>query len=100
MLTQSHTQIKRWSKIVGVSMVKNGWGQSGDTTLNLTVSEKWKWTDFLHVFVADGNKLIFCMLTQIHKNFNVDQKFFCVDRVKNWCGQSGDGTQKLAISQK
>ena len=50
MLTQSHTQIKRWSKIVGVSMVKNGWGQAGDTTLNLTVSEKWKWTDFLHVF--------------------------------------------------
>ena len=35
------TQTKRWFKIFGVDMVKNGCGQSGDGTLKLAVSEEW-----------------------------------------------------------
>ena len=53
-------QIKRWLKILGAGMVKNGCGQSFDGTLKLTVSEEWtmNWL----------NKPIFCILIQIHKN--------------------------------
>ena len=43
------TQIKRWLKIFGVSMVKNGCCQSGDGTLKLTVSEEW--TDGVNLFM-------------------------------------------------
>ena len=53
-----------WSKM---SMVKNGYGQSGDGTQKLTVFEEW----------TDGiDKLIFCMLCD-HKNWSkADQKNF------------------------
>ena len=40
-------------------MVKNGYGQSGDATLELTVFEEW--TDEI-------DKLMFCMLIHDHKN--------------------------------
>ena len=44
-------QIKRWLKIFGVGVVKNGCNQSDDGTLKLTVSEESTdgITDFLHV---------------------------------------------------
>ena len=38
--TISH-KIKRWLKILGVSMVKNGSGEFGGGSLKLTVSEEW-----------------------------------------------------------
>ena len=51
-------QIKRWLKIFGVYIVKNGCGQSGDRTLKLTVSKKKTdgRIDFLHVD-TDSQKL-------------------------------------------
>ena len=51
-------QIKMWLKIFGVGMVKNGFGQSGDGILKLTLSEELTdgITDFLHVD-TDSEKL-------------------------------------------
>ena len=51
-------QIKLRLKFFGVGMVKNRFGQSGDGTLKLTVSEEWTdtITDFLHVD-KDSQKL-------------------------------------------
>ena len=70
-----------WSKI---SMIKNGYGQSGEGTLKLTAFEEW----------ADGiDKLInWCwyMITKI-KSWS---KNFWVWMVKNGCGQSGRRAQK------
>ena len=43
-------QIKRWSKILEVKMVKNGCAQSFDGTLKLSVSEEW--TDGIKWFFA------------------------------------------------
>ena len=43
-------KLKGGWKIFGVSMVKNGCGQFGDGTLNLTVSEEW--TDGIKWFFA------------------------------------------------
>ena len=45
-------------KVLGVGMVKNGCGQSGDRTLKLTVSKEWTIgiTNFLHVG-TDSQKL-------------------------------------------
>ena len=51
-------QIKRWLKMFGVGMVRNGCGQSGDGALKVTVSEGW----------TDGKNWFFCMLIQINKN--------------------------------
>ena len=45
------------------------------------------------------NSLIFCMLIQIHINEKLTKKFL-VGVGRNVCGQSGHGTQKLAISQE
>ena len=50
-------QIKRWLKSIGMGVVKNGWGKSGDASLKLTVSEEW----------IDGITY-FNMFIQIHKN--------------------------------
>ena len=61
------TQIKRWLKILGVSLVKNGFGQLGDGTLKLTVSEECQ--DEIY-------KLIFCMLILDHQKLKADQKYF------------------------
>ena len=51
-------QIEMWLKILGIGMVRNGCGQSGDGTLKLTVSEEWadRITDFLYVY-TDLQKL-------------------------------------------
>ena len=42
------TQINGWLKFFGVSMIKNGCGQSGERTPKLTVSEEW--TDGINWF--------------------------------------------------
>ena len=44
--------------------------------------------------------LIFCMQTQIHTNWKVIGNFGGVMMVKNGCGQSGDRTLKLTVSEK
>ena len=53
-------------KFLGVGMVKNGCGQSGNGTLKLTVSKEWTdgVTHFLYID-TDSQKL------------KADQKFFC-----------------------
>ena len=61
------TQIKRWLKIFGVSVVKTGCGQSGHGTLKLTVFEEW--TDGIY-------KVIFYMLIHDHQKLKADQEFF------------------------
>ena len=71
-------QIKRYLEIFGVGMVKNGYGQSGDGTLKLTVSEEW--TDRINWFL---------LVDKDSKKLKVDQIFFWVGMVKNGCGQSG-----------
>ena len=48
-------QIKRWLKIFGVSMLKNGCIQSGDETLKLTVFDEW--TDVINWILACWYKL-------------------------------------------
>ena len=50
-----------------MSLVKNGFGQLGDGTLKLTVSEEWQ--DEIY-------KLIFCMLILDHQKLKADQKYF------------------------
>ena len=35
------TQIKRWRKILGLGIVKNGYDQSGHGIFNMAVSQKW-----------------------------------------------------------
>ena len=72
--------------IFWVSMIRNGCGQSGVWTLNLTVSEQWP--DGIKWFFACWYK---CM--QIKRCL----KMFEVGMVKNGCGQSGDRTLKLTI---
>ena len=49
------TQIKKWLKIFGLSMVKNRNGQFVDGTLKLTISEEW--TDGRNWFFACWYKL-------------------------------------------
>ena len=49
-----------------MSLVKNGFGQLGDGTLKLTVSEEWQ--DEIY-------KLIFCMLILDHPKLKADQKY-------------------------
>ena len=66
------TQIKRWLKILGVSMVKNVCGQSGDGILKLTVTEEW--TDRINWFFA-----CWYMVTKIKSWSN----FFWVNMVRN-----------------
>ena len=72
------TQIKRWLKMFGASLVKNGCGQSGDGTLKLTISEEE--IDEINWFFA-----CWCLITKI-KSWS---KNFWVGMVKNGCGQSG-----------
>ena len=56
-----------------MSMVKNGYGQSGDGTLKLTVFEEW----------ADRkDKQVFCMLIHDHKNKKLVKYFLGVDGQK------------------
>ena len=83
------TQLKRWLKILGLSFVKNGCGQSGDGTLKLTLSEKW--TDGINWFFACSYRS-----TKI-KSWS---KIFCVGIIKNRCDQSDHQTLKLTVSQK
>ena len=65
-----------------VSMLKNGCGQSGDGTLNLTV---------LAVLV-DGINWLFAFDIWSQK-LKADQKLLWVRMVKNGHGQCGHGTQ-------
>ena len=69
-------QIKRWSKVIEVGMIKNGCGQSGDETLKLTVSEEW----------ADGINWFFAFFaTGFYKFRKAKSRFkdFWVVLVKN-----------------
>ena len=75
------TQIKRWLKIFGVSMVKNECGQSGDRTLKLSISED----------STDGINMI-----TIKSLSNIFGSAF----VKNECGQPGYGAVKFTVPQK
>ena len=62
----SFTPTKKWLKICGASMVKNGCSQFGDGTLKLTVSEEW----------VDGIHKLICMLIHDHRNWKLIKKFF------------------------
>ena len=65
-------QIKRWLKILEVSLIKNGCGQSYERTLKLTVWRINRW-----------NKLIFCILININKNQKLTKNLLC-GRGKKW----------------
>ena len=73
-------QIKRWLKFLGVGIIKNGCGQSGDRTLKSTASEERTdgITDSLD-FDTDSQKL------------KADKFFFGWAWSKNGCDQSGHG---------
>ena len=83
------TQIKRWLKILGVSSVKNGFGQSGDGTLKLTVLVEW--TDEINWFFACWYRF---------KKVKWGSNIFWLGIVKHGCGQPGHRTLKLTASQK
>ena len=51
----------------GVSMVKNVFGQSGDGTLKLTLSEEW----------TDGINCFFLLVDTDSQKLKVDQNFWC-----------------------
>ena len=74
-------------KIFWLGIVKNGCGQSGLWTLNLTVSPEW--TDEINWFFECWHKL-----TQTKRWL----KNFGVSLVKNRCGQYGLWTLKLILS--
>ena len=87
------TQIKRWLKLFGVSMAKNGCGQSGDRTLKLTVSDEWadginwffpcwytitknkSWSNFLWVGICQ--KLVLPV-------WSWDSKIHCISKMNRW----------------
>ena len=73
-------------KVLGVGMVKNGYGQSCDGILKLIVSEEW--TDGMNWFLACWSRF-----TKI-KSLSI---LFWIGWVKNGCGQSGQGTLNLAV---
>ena len=73
-------------KVLGVGMVKNGYGQSCDGILKLIVSEEW--TDGMNWFLACWSRF-----TKI-KSLSI---LFWIGLVKNGCGQSGQGTLNLAV---
>ena len=73
-------------KVLGVGMVKNGYGQSCDGILKLIVSEEW--TDGMNWFLACWSRF-----TKI-KSSSI---LFWIGLVKNGCGQSGQGTLNLAV---
>ena len=73
-------------KVLGVDMVKNGYGQSCDGILKLIVSEEW--TDGMNWFLACWSRF-----TKI-KSLSI---LFWIGLVKNGCGQSGQGTLNLAV---
>ena len=75
-------------KILGVSMVKNGGGQSCDGTLKLTLSEEW--TNEMNWFLACWYKFI---------TVKRWPKIYWMGMFKNRCGQCGHGTLKLTVSQ-
>ena len=65
-------------------------------------SQPIRFHDFLNNHISrinQWNRLLFCMLIQIHK-LKVDLKMFWVGMVKNGCGQSGHRTLKLTVSQE
>ena len=83
-------QMKRCLKIFGVGIVRKGCGPVlWQGSKIVSVSEEWtdRIIDFLHVS-TDSQKL------------KADQFFFLVWMVKNACGQSGHGTQKLTYLKK
>ena len=83
-------QVKRWFKILGVEMVKNGCGESCDGTVKLTVCEEW----------TDGINWFFVGWYKFTKN-KIWSKICRVGMVKIGCGQSRHGeTLKLNVSQK
>ena len=73
-------------KVLGVGMVKNGYGQSCDGILKLIVSEEW--TDGMNWFLACWSRF-----TKI-KSLSI---LFWIGWVKIGCGQSGQGTLNLAV---
>ena len=73
-------------KVLGVGMVKNGYGQSCEGILKLIVSEEW--TDGLNLFFA-------CWYYFIKIKF----KILGIDVVKNGCDQTCEGI-KLTVSEE
>ena len=59
-------KLKDNGNFLGVGMVKNGCGQSGDRTLKLTVSEGW----------IDGVNWFFLYVDTVSPNLKVDKNFF------------------------
>ena len=76
-------------KFLGVSMIKNGCGQSGDRTLKLAVSEEW----------AGGINWLFACSYRF-TNIKSWSRFFWVGMVKNGCGHSGHWTLEFTVSHK
>ena len=64
-------QTNRWLKIFRLSMVKDGFGQSGDETLNFPVSEEW--TDGINSFLN---------VSTYSQKLKADQIFFVWTRSK------------------
>ena len=67
----------KFTKIIGVNIVKNGCGQSCDSTLKLTVSEEW--TNGVNWFFA-------YRFTKIDQQFftSSDPKIFCNLEINLW----------------
>ena len=97
------TKIRSWSKFFWLGMVKNWCGQSGLWTLKMTgkygQSGDGTLENWLYLKNEQLDKLIFCMLMQIHEKEELI-KFFWVGMVKNRCDQLGCGTLKLTVSHK
>ena len=95
MLVQIHTifcmlvQAKRMLKILGVSMVKNGGGQSCDGTLKLTLSEEW--TNGINWFFAYWCRFItvkswsngHCQ-NWVWPVWSWDSKIYCISKLNRW----------------
>ena len=75
-------RIKRWLKILVIGVVKNGFGQSCEKTLKLTLFEEW----------IDGINWFFACWYRFTK-IKSWSKIYWVGMVKNGCGQSGHGTK-------
>ena len=80
--------VKRAWKILGVSVVKKGCGQSCHGTLKLTLNEEW--TNGVNWFFA-----CWCRFLTVKIWSNI----YWMVMVKNGCGQSGHGTLKLTVSK-
>ena len=124
------TKIKCWLKVFWLSIVKNGYGQSGLWTLKLTISQGWtdwykfmqvkKWLKILGVGMVKNGYGQSCdvtlkLIVSGEWTDRINWVFACwytfsktkswskkywVGIVKNGCGQSGHGTLKLILSQK